>query len=126
MIKTIFAAVAASLLAAPSFAQTTETPKVKSLSGPAMFSALAADAPPSISLAWHSITSNIACRAQARNKLFELGARDMSDSSNNSQWGTLGNIKVIVWCRDDIAIIGAAGHSYNAAVEARDALYKAF
>ena len=117
MTKTFLSTLAATLVAAPAIAGPTDA--VQSFG-------LSANDAPSIALAWKGINNNITCRAQARAKMFELGARDMSDSTSNSQWGTLGNIKALVWCRDDIAIIAVAGHSYAAASEVRDALYKAF
>ena len=82
--------------------------------------------PPTMSLYEANVANNIACRNAARSKFFELGARDMSTSDSNAQWGTIGNMKAVVWCRENRAIISVAGYSYNAVVEARDAIAKAF
>jgi hypothetical protein len=82
--------------------------------------------PPSMSLGVRATPNNIACRNTARSKLFELGARDMSDSNNNSQWATVGNMRVLVWCRDTQAIISVAGNSYDSVTEVRDVLGNAF
>jgi hypothetical protein len=82
--------------------------------------------PPSMSLGVRSTPNNIACRNTARSKFFELGARDMSDSNSNSQWATVGNMKVLVWCRDTQAIISVAGDNYDSVTEVRDVLGKAF
>ena len=94
----------------------------------AMFSSLSSggSTPPSMSLGVRSTPNNIACRNTARSKLFELGARDMSDSNNNSQWATVGNMRVLVWCRDTQAIISVAGSNYDSVTEARDVIGNAF
>lgn len=93
-----------------------------------MFSAFSSggSTPPSMSLGVRATPNNIACRNTARSKLFELGARDMSDSNNNSQWATVGNMRVLVWCRDTQAIISVAGNSYDSVTEVRDVLGNAF
>ena len=82
--------------------------------------------PPTMALYEANVANNIACRNAARSKFFELGARDMSPSDSNGQWATIGNMKAIVWCRENRAIISVAGYSYNAVTEARDAIVKAF
>lgn len=93
-----------------------------------MFSAFSSggSTPPSMSLGVRATPNNISCRNAARSKMFELGARDMSDSNNNSQWATVGNMKVLVWCRDTQAIISVAGDNYDSVTEVRDVLGKAF
>lgn len=82
--------------------------------------------PPIMSLGVRTTSNNIACRNTARSKLFELGARDMSDSNNNSQWATVGNMRVLVWCRDTQVIISVAGSNYDSVTEARDVIGNAF
>ena len=93
-----------------------------------MFSSLSSggSTPPSMSLGISATPNNISCRNTARSKLFEFGARDMSDSNTNSQWATVSNMRVLVWCRDTQAIISVAGNSYDSVKELRDELQKAF
>ena len=83
-------------------------------------------APPSMSLGVRVIQNNISCRNTARSKFFELGARDLSPSDSNSQWATIGNMRAIVWCRDNQAIISVVGYNYDSVTEVRDILSKAF
>ena len=85
------------------------------------------DTPPTMALYATGVANNIACRNAARAKLFELGARNMSSSDSNSQWGVIGtNMKAVVWCRETQAIIAVSGYNYNSVSEARDELAKAF
>ena len=132
-------AVPSSPLCAPVLAEQTTSPKpVVVASVPAkssnttppatMFSALVGGEsnPPSMSLYEVGVTNNIACRNAARSKFFELGARDMSTSDNNAQWGIVNNMRAVVWCRDTRAIIAVAGQNYDSVREVREALQKAF
>jgi hypothetical protein len=73
-----------------------------------------------------NIANNIACRSKARSKYFELGARDMSSENLNAQWGTVGSMQAVVWCRDSQAIIAVAGANYDSVKEVRDEIVKAF
>ena len=84
------------------------------------------DIPPSIGFAEVNVANNIACRNAARSKFFELGARGMSPSDNNSQFGIIGNNHAAVWCRGNRAFIVVAGQSYDAVKEIRDTIQKAF
>ena len=81
---------------------------------------------PTMSLWETSVANNIACRNAARSKFFELGARNMSESSSNSQWATIGNMKALAWCRDNRVIISVAGYNYDSVIELRDEIKKAF
>ena len=142
MIKTMLiaaVAVPSSPLCAPVLAEQTTSPKpvvvasvpVKSTTGnpPAtMFSSLVGGEsnPPTMSLYEVAVNNNIACRNAARTKFFELGARDMSTSDNNAQWGIVNNMRALVWCRDTRAIIVVAGQNYDSVREVREALQKAF
>jgi hypothetical protein len=89
-------------------------------------SGLSANDPPSLALGYDPIPNNITCRSKARAKFFELGARDMSSQESNSQWATVNNMRAIVWCRENHAIVGVTGHSYNSVQELRDEIRKAF
>lgn len=115
-------------LCAPVLAENVTSPKsVPNVS--ASFSAglvETANVPPTMALWEKPVANNIACRNAARSKFFELGARDMSDSNNNAQWATVGNMKAIVWCRENRAIISVAGANYNSVAELRDEIGKAF
>jgi len=82
--------------------------------------------PPTMSLWEMPVTNNIACRSAARSKLFELAARNMSESSSNGQWGTVNNMRALAWCRDNRVIISVAGYDYDSVVELRDEIRKAF
>ena len=82
--------------------------------------------PPTMALYEKAVTNNIACRNAARSKFFELGAKDMSPSDSNGQWATIGNMKAIVWCRENRAIVSVAGYNYNSVAELRDEIAKAF
>jgi len=73
-----------------------------------------------------NIPNNISCRSKARSKYFELNARNMSNDSDNSQWGSIGSMQALVWCRDSQAIIAIAGNDYNSVAELRDEIKKAF
>ena len=81
---------------------------------------------PGIALNEKAVANNIACRNAARSKFFELGARGMSSSNSNDQWGIIGNMNAGVWCRENRVIIVAAGSDYDAVKELRDELSKAF
>jgi hypothetical protein len=123
-------AIPTTLLCAPVFANNITSPKQVPVITNAAFSGLTASVPetraPAIALHEKSVTNNIACRNVARNKFFELGARNMSSSGSNDQWGIVGNMNAVVWCRDNRAIIVAAGSDYEAAKELRDELSRAF
>ena len=82
--------------------------------------------PPSMALHEKAVANNIACRNAARSKFFELGARDMSPSDSNMQWGIVGNMRAGVWCRENRAFITVAGYSFDSVKELRDELAKAF
>ena len=127
MIKSILTAAAIALTAAPVFADTVTSPKAKPVDENLMFGAFVNDTVvPSMALGVVNITSNISCRAKARSKYFELGARDMSKDDSNSQWGTVGSMQAVVWCRDTQAVLSVAGNSFNSVTELRDEIQKAF
>ena len=84
------------------------------------------DGPPSMAVTVVATPNAITCRQRARAKYFELGATDMSKDTENAQWGTFGNIQSLVWCRGPEAVISVAGRSFDAAVEIKDELKKAF
>ena len=118
-------------LCAPLLAEEVTSPKpVPTASAPAaVFGGLGetGSMPPTMALYATGVANNIACRNAARSKFFELGARNMSSSDSNSQWGVIGtNIKAVVWCRETQAIIAVSGYNYNAVSEARDEIAKAF
>ena len=132
MIKSMLlaASIAVPTICAPVLAEEVSSPK----SAPAPTSTLGVvgsfsgggNTPPALSLYAVNINNNIACRSKARSKYFELGARDMSSENLNAQWGTVGSMQAVVWCRDSQAIIGVAGASYDAVKELRDEIAKAF
>lgn len=133
MINNLLLAAAVSIpvtpLCAPVLAENIDSPKtIPALAAPAAFSAALSggNTPPSMYLAVRSINNNIACRNTARAKYFEVGARDMSDSNSNSQWGTVGSMQAVVWCRDTQAIIAVAGGTGNSAEELRDTIANGF
>ena len=128
MIKTILTATAIALTSTPVLADTVQSPKTTQAPSANSFgfSSLGGTTPHALTLYARSSTSNISCRSKARSKYFELGARDMSDSNNNSQWATVGNMRVLVWCRETQAIISVAGNSYDSVTEVRDVLGNAF
>jgi hypothetical protein len=118
MIKSILIASAIILNSAPAFSQTiTKNPTTFGLSQ---------DRPPSIALASVDVPSAIYCRNRARSKFFELSARNMSEEDNNSQWGLIGNIQAIVWCRGTQAVIGVAGSNWTSVSELREEIKRAF
>lgn len=84
------------------------------------------DGPPSMAVTTVETPNAITCRQRARAKYFELGATDMSKDTENAQWGTFGNIQALVWCRGTEAVISVSGRSFNAVVEVKDELKKAF
>ena len=84
------------------------------------------DRAPAIALHEKVVTNNIVCRNAARSKFFELGARNMSPSEENAQFGIVGNMNSVVWCRGNRAIISVAGPDYSAVSELRDELARAF
>jgi len=133
MINNILLAAAVSIpvtaLCAPVLAENVTSPAQKQVSAPvnAAFGGLGeVNTPPALTLSVRGINNNIACRNAARSKYFELGARDMSASDSNTQWGTVGNMQAVVWCRDSYAVIGVAGQNNSSVVELRDAVAKAF
>jgi len=138
MIKSMLIAAAVAVpsnpLCAPILAEEITSPKTNSTPA-AVFSAAPAAAsfstnnnsvPPSLALAAVNVANNIACRSKARAKYFELGARDMSNDTSNGQWGIVGTMQAVVWCRDNHAVIAVAGNSYNSVSELRDEIQKAF
>ncbi len=137
MIKSMLIAAAVAVpsnpLCSPILAEEITSPKTNSTPA-AVFSAAPAAAsfstnnsvPPSLALASVNIANNIACRARARAKYFELGARDMSNDTSNGQWGIIGTMQAVVWCRDSQAVIAVAGNNYNSVSELRDEIQKAF
>ena len=120
-------------LCAPTLAGTIESPKPVPALGPAnpvgamsFGQGLSVNDAPSLGLAQKAVENNIACRTKARSKFLELGARDMSTPDSNSQWATISNMRAVVWCRGNQAVIGVSGHSYNAVNELRDVLFDAY
>lgn len=89
-------------------------------------SSMAGDPVPSLTASVVGVPNNISCRSKARAKYFEVGARDMSTPEDNAQWGTVGSMKALVWCRDTQAIIIVGGQSVNGINELRDELKRAF
>ena len=128
MIKTILTATAIALTSTPVLADTVQSPKTTQAPSANSFgfSSLGGTTPPALTLYAISSTSNISCRSKARSKYFELGATDMSKDTENAQWGTFGNIQALVWCRGPEAVISVSGRSFNAVVEVKDELKKAF
>lgn len=135
MINNILLAAAVAIpvnpLCAPILAEEVTSPKPVPTAVPtasAVFGGLGATGsmPPTMALYEESVTNNIACRNAARAKFFELGAKDMSPSDANGQWATIGNMKAIVWCRENRAIVAVAGYNYNSVAELRDEIAKAF
>jgi hypothetical protein len=88
-------------------------------------SALAQSAP-FITVSVVGTENSISCRIRARSKYLELGARDVSRAESNSQWGTVGSMQALVWCRDTQAIIVVGGPDNGSVVELRDEIKKAF
>ena len=84
------------------------------------------DFAPSITFAERAIANNIACRNAARSKFFELGARNMSPSDENAQFGIIGINHAAVWCRENRAFIVVAGKNFDAVNEIRAEISKAF
>ena len=82
--------------------------------------------PPSLTYAEVPVANNVACRAAARAKFFELGARGMSPSDENAQFGIIGQNHGSVWCRGNRAFIVVAGESFNTVQEIRKEIAKAF
>ena len=108
---------------APVLAENITSPKPV----PAMFAGLSdGNVAPALALNEREVANNIACRNAARSKFFELGARNMSASDNNAQFGIVGNMHAVVWCRGNRAIIAASGPNYSSVSELRDELSKAF
>ena len=134
MIKSTLLAAALSIpatpLCAPILAGTIESPKptpTAPTAGMMSFGqGLSVNDAPSLGLAQKAVENNIACRTKARSKFLELGARDMSAPDSNSQWATISNMRAVVWCRGNQAVIGVSGHSYNAVNELRDVLYDVY
>lgn len=111
------------LLSAVASATLITSPSPKS---PSALMGMAPSSVPSLTASVVNISNNISCRSKARAKYFELGARDMSNSEDNGQWGTVGNMQALVWCRDTQAIIVVGGQSTNSINELRDEIKKAF
>lgn len=134
MIKSMLLAAAVTVptnpLCAPLLAEEVTSPKtIPTVSSPAAFVGGLGETgsmPPTMALYEKAVNNNIACRNAARSKFFELGARDMSPSDSNAQWATVGNMKAIVWCRENRAIVSVAGYNYNSVSELRDEISKAF
>jgi hypothetical protein len=82
--------------------------------------------PPSLAYAEVAVANNIACRNAARAKFFELGARGMSPSDANAQFGVIGQNHASVWCRENRAFIVVAGQSFDTVQEIRKEISKAF
>ena len=121
MIKSILTAAATvAMSVAPAFAS--EPPKVFSGSYPYT------TVPPSIGVAYDTVSSPILCRSKARSKFFELAARDMSREDSNTQWATVGNMKVVVWCvpATNQAITAVSGYSVVSVNELIDVVRTAF
>jgi hypothetical protein len=131
MIKSMLlaASIAVPTICAPVLAEEVSSPKsvpvTATLASVGAFSG-GGSTPPAMSLYAVNITNNIACRSKARSKYFELGARDMSSENLNAQWGTIGSMQAVVWCRDSQAIIAVAGSNYDSVKEVRDEIVKAF
>lgn len=89
-------------------------------------SSVATDPVPSLTASIVGVSNNISCRTKARAKYFEVGARDMSGPEDNAQWGTVGSMKALVWCRDTQAVIIVGGQSVGGINELRDELKRAF
>jgi len=132
MLIAAFIAVPSNLLCSPILAEEITSPKTTAIPMTAAWSSAPTSAvsssniPPALSLYAVNINNNISCRAKARAKYFELGARDMSNDTSNAQWGTIGNMQAVVWCRDSQAVIAVAGNSYDSVKELRDELAKSF
>ena len=122
MVKSLMAALAAfpMIFVAPSFAEEINSPKQIPTSS--MFSGLSRNSAPAMVLWAININSNITCRSKARSKLLELGARGMTSSTDNAQWGIIGDMNSLVWCRNDYAVIAVSGSNYEAIKELRDEL----
>jgi len=82
--------------------------------------------PPSLTYTEVAVANNIACRNAARAKFFELGARGMSPSDENAQFGIIGQNHASVWCRENRAFIVVAGESFDTVQEIRKEIRKAF
>ena len=134
MIKSMLlaASIAVPTICAPVLAEEVSSPKpvpvtaTATLASVGTVGAFSGSTPPAMSLYAVNITNNIACRSKARSKYFELGARDMSSENLNAQWGTIGSMQAVVWCRDSQAIIAVAGSNYDSVKEVRDEIVKAF
>jgi hypothetical protein len=125
MINNILLAAAVSIpvtpLCAPILAEEVTSPKEIPVVS-SMFSGLSNDRAPAMAVSVVNINSNITCRSKARSKYLELGARGMEESTNNYQWGIVGNMNSIVWCRENHAIISVAGDDFDAVVELKNEL----
>ena len=135
MINNILLAAAVAIpvtpLCAPILAEEVTSPKtIPTVASPSAFVGGLGETgsmPPTMALYSKSVANNIACRNAARSKFFELGAKDMSSSNENAQWGTIGtNMRALVWCRETQVIIAVTGYNYNSVSEARDEIVKAF
>lgn len=132
MIKSLLLAAAVTIptnpLCAPLLAGQTDSQEPKPVMASSMkFGAgLSAEDPPSLSLGYSPVDNNIVCRERARTKFRALGARNMSAPESNTQYAYIGNMQAIVWCRENHAVIGVAGHSFNSVKELRDVLLATF
>lgn len=133
MINNILLAAAVSIpvtpLCAPVLAENVTSPKPVAV--PTVMTGLVSSlniegTPPSLAFAERAVANNIACRNAARSKFFELGARGMSTSDSNSQFGIVGSNHAVVWCRENRAFIVVAGQSYDTVKEIRDTIVNAF
>jgi len=93
---------------------------------PTLLFGFAGSSAPEIALAVSPGVSKIVCRQRTRSKMFELGATRMASEEADWQYGTIGSVKVGVWCRGDGAYISAASASSSAAFEMRDEFFKLF
>jgi hypothetical protein len=123
MINNILLAAAVSIpvtpLCAPVLAENINSPKTTTTTS--IMSGFASNSnPPSLNMGVRETPNNIACRKTARDALFQLSARDMSSSDSNEQWATVDNMRVLVWCRGNHAVIGVSGYNYNSVTEVRD------
>ena len=134
MLNNILLAAAVTLpvtpLCAPLLAEEVTSPKtIPTVSSPAAFVGGLGETgsmPPTMALYSKSVANNIACRNAARSKFFELGARNMSPSGENAQFGVIGSNHAAVWCRENRAFIVVAGQSFDSVTEIRAEIAKAF
>jgi len=131
MINNILLAAAVTLpttpLCAPVLAENVTSPKQVPTVMTGLVSGInTEDIPPTLAFSERAIANNIACRNAARSKFFELGARNMSPSDENAQFGIIGRNHAAVWCRENRAFIVVAGQSFDSVSEIRSEITKAF